>query len=85
MYLVGRNETHASRIIEELRSLNPDGKVSFIKSDVSLLRNVDEACEDIKKREDKVNLLFMSCGFLSTKGRDGEFLFFFLFLFFFCI
>ncbi|KAJ9311065.1 hypothetical protein DTO271D3_8654 [Paecilomyces variotii] len=70
VYLVGRNETHASRIIEELRSLNPDGKVSFIKSDVSLLRNVDEACEDIKKREDKVNLLFMSCGFLSTKGRD---------------
>ncbi|KAL1867965.1 hypothetical protein Plec18167_008431 [Paecilomyces lecythidis] len=70
VYLVGRNETQASKIIEELRSLNPDGKVSFIKSDVSLLRSVDEACEDIKKREERVNLLFMSCGFLSTKGRD---------------
>ena len=71
MYLVGRNDSQASKIIQELQAINPEGKINFVKSDVSLLRNVDKACEVIQVKEEKINLLFLSAGFLSMKGRDG--------------
>lgn len=70
VYLVGRNEAQASKIIGELQSLNPDGKIDFLKSDISLLRNVDKACETIQGKEDSINLLFMTPGLASLKGRD---------------
>ncbi|KAJ5860167.1 uncharacterized protein N7529_007477 [Penicillium soppii] len=70
VYLVGRSETRASKIIEDLRALNPDGQISFIKSDVSRLHEVDLACKDIQAKEEKINLLILSPGILTTKGRD---------------
>jgi len=70
VYLVGRNETQALSIIEELQKINTEGKINFIKSDVSLLRNVDSVCETIKSKETKINLLFLSAGILTMKGRD---------------
>jgi short-subunit dehydrogenase len=76
VYLVGRSETRASKIIEDLRALNPDGQISFIKSDVSRLHEVDLACKDIQAKEEKINLLILSPGILTTKGRDGMFLVF---------
>ena len=71
IYLVGRSDASASRIMNELRTINPDGKIQFIKSDVSLLRDVDKACEELKVKEEKINLLFMTAGILTSKGRDG--------------
>lgn len=71
VYLVGRNEAQASKIIQELRQLNPDGQISFIKCDAAHLKSVDEACKTIQQKEDKVNLLFMTAGVMTTKGRDG--------------
>ncbi|KAF2476339.1 uncharacterized protein BDR25DRAFT_375228 [Lindgomyces ingoldianus] len=70
IYLIGRNQVEATRIIDELHELNPSSKLNFIKSDVSLLRNVDEVCKEIKEKENKVNLLFMTVGYLTLKGRD---------------
>lgn len=72
IYLVGRNETQASEFISELRGINGSAKVEFIKSDVSLLKNVDAACQEITKNESKVNLLVLSAGILTTQGRTGE-------------
>lgn len=72
VYLIGRNEQQASRIIEELQATNPDAKLGFFKGDVSLLKQVDEICSAIKKNEEKVNLLFLSPGMLTTRGRDGK-------------
>ncbi|RAO66491.1 uncharacterized protein BHQ10_002503 [Talaromyces amestolkiae] len=69
IYLVGRNEAQASDIISELKTINESATVSFVKSDVSLLKNVDEACQEISKKESKVNLLFLSAGIFTTKGR----------------
>ncbi|KAJ5231824.1 uncharacterized protein N7469_006412 [Penicillium citrinum] len=70
VYLVGRNETQASKIIEELRQLNPDGQINFIRCDAARLNSVDEACKSIQQKENKINLLFMSAGIFTTKGRD---------------
>ena len=71
VYLVGRNQKEALRIIDELAKLNPEGKVSFIQTDASLLKSVDKACDEIKEEEEKINLLFLSPGIMTTKGRQG--------------
>lgn len=71
VYLIGRNEEEALKIIGDLRSLNGKAKIDFIKSDISLLKNIDESCKLIQKKEDKVNLLFISAGFTRLGGRDG--------------
>lgn len=70
IYLIGRNQTEASKIIQELKTINSSSEVSFIQKDVSLLRNVDEACQEIKTKEKQVNLLFMTCGYVTFSGRD---------------
>ncbi|GKZ37711.1 hypothetical protein AbraIFM66950_009393 [Aspergillus brasiliensis] len=69
IYLIGRNEAQASEIISELRSVNQSATIDFIKSDVSLLKNVDTTCREIAQRESKVNLLFLSAGIMTTQGR----------------
>ncbi|PSN69804.1 hypothetical protein BS50DRAFT_488949 [Corynespora cassiicola Philippines] len=71
IYLVGRNQNEASRIISEFRDINSSSRVDFIKaSDASLLRNVDQVCKEIKEKEQKVNLLFMTVGYATFKGRE---------------
>ena len=71
VYIVGRSEASASRIIEEVKKLNPGASFSFIKADVSVLQNVDAVCKEIKQKEDKLNLLFLSSGYLTFAGRNG--------------
>ena len=62
VYLVGRNEAAASETIRKLTGLNPESRVEFLKSDISLLRNVDDVCAQIKAKEQRLNLLFMTSG-----------------------
>ncbi len=50
VYLIGRNEEEASKIIGDLRSLNGKAKIDFIKSDISLLKNIDESCKVIQTK-----------------------------------
>ncbi|GAA83218.1 short-chain dehydrogenases/reductase [Aspergillus luchuensis IFO 4308] len=73
IYLIGRNEAQASEIISELRAVNQSATVDFIKSDISLLKNVDTTCREIAQKESQVNLLFLSAGILTTQGRNGEY------------
>lgn len=75
VYLLGRNEAQASRIIDELGKLNAESKVDFVKCDTSLLKGVDEACKEIQRREERVNLLVMTTGMVTMKGRDGNFIY----------
>ncbi|KAL4746646.1 hypothetical protein BDW72DRAFT_30835 [Aspergillus terricola var. indicus] len=70
VYLIGRNEAQASKIITELNALNPGSKTTFLKCDVSLLKEVDEVCKDIQEKEEKVNVLVLTTGMMTYKGRD---------------
>lgn len=72
VYLIGRNEEGAKKIIGDLRKLNDKAKIDFIRSDIPLLMNIDESCKLIQTKEDKVNLLFISAGFARLGGRDGK-------------
>jgi NADP-dependent 3-hydroxy acid dehydrogenase YdfG len=71
---VGRNATAADRIIEECKKLNKDGKVEFLKADVTELKEVDRVCEEIQKREKKINIIIQTQGNLTLNDRNGELL-----------
>jgi FlaA1/EpsC-like NDP-sugar epimerase len=71
IYIVGRSEEQGSKLVSEFKALNAGADTKFIKSDVSLIKNVDKVCEEIKKQEEKVNLLFLSAGMLTMDGRKG--------------
>ncbi|KAI1119921.1 hypothetical protein F5Y10DRAFT_145869 [Nemania abortiva] len=71
IYFIGRREAEGKHVQDELRKLNPDGEYHYLKYDVTLLRNVDEACRYIKDREQTINLLFLTCGTLIS-GRQTE-------------
>ena len=71
MLISFRNEEAANQITEDVKKLNPDAKIDFISTDASLLGNVDEACKRIQAKEDKVNILVLTCGYLTFSGRQG--------------
>ncbi|KAH7126320.1 hypothetical protein B0J13DRAFT_627912 [Dactylonectria estremocensis] len=64
IYFIGRSQDAGDRILRELKVLNPEGTYLFVKADMSLLKNVDDVCTDIKKKENAINVLFMSQGTL---------------------
>jgi short-subunit dehydrogenase len=66
VYFVGRSQEAGDRIARECRQLNPDGEFTFIKADLSLMRNVDDVCREIRSKEKAINLLFLSCGVAMT-------------------
>ena len=73
IYILGRSKKAATPLLDELKSLNSEGTYEFIETEISLIRNVDKACDEIKSREKKVDLLFVSPGYLTFGGRDGMF------------
>jgi NAD(P)-dependent dehydrogenase (short-subunit alcohol dehydrogenase family) len=66
-YIIGRSQEAADRIIKECKQLNPGGKFEFIEADVSLLKNVDDVCRQIKEKEKAINILFESQGTMTFK------------------
>lgn len=86
LYLVGRNNDAASRIFNDCRKLCPSGRFTFVKaSDLSLIRDVDSASDEIKKlvgdaSTEKgtaacIDFLVMSHADLHIGGRRGVSLF----------
>lgn len=62
VYIVGRSQEAAERILDECRRLGPDSKFEFIKADVSLMKVVDQVCKQIKSKESTINILFQTQG-----------------------
>jgi hypothetical protein len=62
VYIVGRSEEAASRIIKECKQLSSSGDYNFIAADVSLLKSVDEVCRQIQSKETAINILFETQG-----------------------
>lgn len=71
IYFLGRSKESGNRISAELRELNPGGEYIYISVDVSLLKSVDDVCRQIKEKEERINLLFLSTGTMVTgKGNS---------------
>ncbi|KAI1163231.1 hypothetical protein F5B18DRAFT_621125 [Nemania serpens] len=72
IYFLGRREAEGNRIQAELQKTNPEGEYHYLKYDVSLLKNVDEACRHIQGRESAINLLFLTSGTLISGTYTDE-------------
>ncbi|KIW04699.1 uncharacterized protein PV09_04433 [Verruconis gallopava] len=72
IYFIGRSAEAGARIKAEVDKRNPEGSCLFIKSDVSLIKNVDDVCREIKGKESSINLLFQSQGTLDFKAATSE-------------
>ncbi|KAI1772916.1 hypothetical protein F4818DRAFT_443798 [Hypoxylon cercidicola] len=62
IYFLGRRESE---------EINRKGEYHYLKYDVSLLKNVDEACRYLKSKEPTINLLFLSSGSLISDTDEG--------------
>lgn len=66
----GRSQEAADRIVTECKSINPEGSYTFIKADTSTIRKVDEVSEEIKRKVQTINVLFLTTGVLDfTSGE----------------
>ncbi|KAG2027920.1 hypothetical protein GB937_000368, partial [Aspergillus fischeri] len=70
IYLIGRSQSAADAAIASIKSINPSAQPTFLQADISLLKNVDSVCAELASREKSINLLFMTPGYLTLKGRD---------------
>jgi NADP-dependent 3-hydroxy acid dehydrogenase YdfG len=70
-YILGRSKKAATSLLNEIKSSNPQGTFKFIETEVSLIKNIDLACDEIKSKETKVDILFLSPGYLTLEGRNG--------------
>ncbi|KAJ8099563.1 hypothetical protein POJ06DRAFT_223331 [Lipomyces tetrasporus] len=70
VYIVGRSKTAATALLNELDRLNPQGTFVFIETEISLIKNADDVCDQIAAQERKLDLAFLSPGFLSGAGRQ---------------
>ncbi|KAK3693038.1 hypothetical protein B0T22DRAFT_448846 [Podospora appendiculata] len=69
IYIVGRSEEKFSISQQpHLQALNSGARIVFIRADITLLREVDRVCALIATAEKKVDLLFMSPGFVPVNG-----------------
>ena len=66
VYIVGRSREAGERIVKECQALNAEGTFVFLQKEMQLMRNVDEVCEDIERKEEGVNLLVLSVGTLQN-------------------
>lgn len=85
LYIVGRNEDAATKIISDCLKLCQSGQFRFVRADdLSLLRDVDRVCAEIIKAEQeeneggtlRVDLLVMTQGYLAFESRKGTYIIF---------
>ncbi|VVT44215.1 uncharacterized protein SAPINGB_P000342 [Magnusiomyces paraingens] len=69
IYIVGRNAESGARVLAHLKELNPRTHAEFLQHDVTLISEADKLATEISAREKKINLLFLSPGFLTINGR----------------
>ncbi|KAJ5380415.1 short-chain dehydrogenases/reductase [Penicillium cataractarum] len=70
IYIIGRNEAAGTQVVDAMKNANPDGTYGFKAVDMSNLRNVDEACEELKTRFKALDLLFLSAGAISISKNE---------------
>ena len=71
IYTVARPQTVASHedLLASLRRDNPTGSYNLIPADHSLVSEIDKAVDIVKQKETKIDILFLSAGFIAFEGR----------------
>lgn len=72
IYFIGRSQSSADELLSSLQAINSHGIYHFIQSDVSVLKNVDAACERLLAQEPHINLLVLSQGMLDASAMTSD-------------
>ncbi|GAB7351061.1 hypothetical protein MBLNU459_g1540t1 [Dothideomycetes sp. NU459] len=75
VYIIGRNAQKGLALASELMDSNEGSRAVFLKVDVCLIKNVDAVCQEIQRREKKINILLLTAGYMTLKNRTGRYLF----------
>ncbi|KAM0555875.1 hypothetical protein ACHAPJ_006277 [Fusarium lateritium] len=72
IYTVARPQTAPSHesLLAKLKQSSPEGSYNLITADVSLISEVSKAVKVVKQNETKVDILFLSAGFMPFQGRQ---------------
>lgn len=72
IYTVARPTAVASHedFLTSLRQSNPGGTYKLITADTSLVSEVDRVVEAVRRDETKLDILFLSAGFMPFEGRN---------------
>ena len=70
--IVGRSRAKFEPELQALRTINTNGEYTFIEADISLIKNIDAVCEQIKKQVSTIDLLYVSQGYISFNGRENN-------------
>lgn len=70
IYLVGRSESTFAPKLNDLRAVNAKASITFIEAQISLLKDVERVANVVKGNESKLDLLFLSAGYLSFDARE---------------
>lgn len=71
VYVIGRNKEGREPFLRGLKTSNSRAEVIWLEGQVTLLAEVKRLCAEIKGRESRIDLVFMSQGFLPWNGRHG--------------
>ncbi len=69
IYIIGRNDAAGHRVVEELKTSNPNGSYIFKSCDVCDLHAVDWVCSDIAGDQAAIDLLFLTPGALALRKQ----------------
>ncbi|KAF1971317.1 hypothetical protein BU23DRAFT_556114 [Bimuria novae-zelandiae CBS 107.79] len=71
IYLVGRrsSEERTQSFIQDLHVVNPKAEIVWTEAEVSLLAEAKRVCEDIKSKESRIDLLFLTTGYAPFGAR----------------
>ena len=70
--VIGRSRQRFDPEIQNLKRINSNGEYTFIEADISLIKNIDAVCEQIKNQVSGIDLLFVSQGYVSFAGRENN-------------
>ena len=73
IYIVGRSDAKLAKVVGELNKANPNGTYLPIKTEISLLKNIDAACQEFQMKEKNLHLLLMCPGYLKLSRRGVSF------------
>jgi NAD(P)-dependent dehydrogenase (short-subunit alcohol dehydrogenase family) len=71
IYTVARPSavTSHDNLLATLRQSSPAGTYNLITADISLISEIDKVVNNITQKETKLDILFMSAGFMAFEGR----------------
>jgi NADP-dependent 3-hydroxy acid dehydrogenase YdfG len=73
IYILGRNEASHREFLQHLQQSNSQAEIVWLEGQVTLLAEVKRLCIEIKSREESIDLLFLSAGFLPFTRRQGNY------------